>query len=136
MKAWQAVILVVVLGMACATGAFAQKSANNSAVPKYDFSTEAKFKGTIDSVIDRQCPISGGMGSHFMLKLSDGTSIEVHLATTKFVKNYEVAFNKGDEVEVTGSKVKFEGADAILAREVKRGNDDFLFRDPQGKPIW
>ncbi|HET7207755.1 MAG TPA: hypothetical protein VFI95_14355 [Terriglobales bacterium] len=136
MKAWQAVILVVVLGMVGATSALAQKSANNSAVPKYDFSTETKFKGTIDSVVDRQCPISGGMGSHFMLKLSDGTSIEVHLATTKFVKNYEVAFNKGDEVEVTGSKVKFEGADAILAREVKRGNDDFLFRDPQGKPIW
>jgi hypothetical protein len=47
-----------------------------------------------------------------------------------------VVFNKGDADEVIGSKVEFEGVDAIMAREVKRGNDDFLFRDPQGKPIW
>jgi hypothetical protein len=76
------------------------------------------------------------MGSHFMLKLSDGKVVEVHLATSKFVKNYELVFNKGDEVEVIGAKVEFQGADAILAREVKRGNDDFVFRDPNGKPIW
>ncbi len=135
MRTWQAVILVLAFAVATVAPSLAQK-ANNSAVPKYDVSTEAKFKGIIDEVKDRQCPISGGMGSHFMLKLADGKIIEVHLASTKFVKNYEVVFNKGDEVEVTGSKVQFEGADAILAREVKRGNDDFVFRDPQGKPIW
>ena len=132
MKSWQAIILVFAFAAASIAPAFAQKAA----VPKYDVSTEAKFKGVIDEVKDRECPISGGMGSHFMLKLADGKVLEVHLATTKFVKNYELVFAKGEEVEVTGSKVQFEGADAILAREVKRGNDDFVFRDPQGKPIW
>ena len=132
MKSWQAVILVFAFAAASIAPALAQKAA----VPKYDVSTEAKFKGVIDEVRDRECPISGGMGSHFMLKLADGKVLEVHLATTKFVKNYELVFAKGEEVEVTGSKVLFEGADAILAREVKRGNDDFVFRDPQGKPIW
>ncbi len=135
MKTWQAVILIFVLALGTIAPSLAQK-ANNSNVPKYDVASEAKYKGVIDEVTERQCPISGGMGLHFTLKLADGKTIEVHLATTKFVKNYEVVFNKGDEVEVTGSKVQFEGADAILAREVKRGNDDFLFRDPQGKPIW
>lgn len=134
MKAWQAVILTIAMALAAVAPLAAQKS--NSAVPKYDVSQEAKFKGVIDDVKDRVCPISGGMGSHFMLKLSDGKVMEVHLATTKFVKSYELVFNKGDEVEVIGTKVDFEGADAILAREVKRGNDDFVFRDPQGKPIW
>ncbi|HEX6505276.1 MAG TPA: hypothetical protein VF011_18685 [Terriglobales bacterium] len=135
MKTWQAVILVLAFAFAMLGQAMAQK-AGNASVPKYDVSTEAKFKGVIDEVHDRQCPISGGLGSHFMLKLSDGKIVEVHLASTKFVKSYELVFNKGDEVEVTGSKVDFEGAEAILAREVKRGNDDFVFRDPQGKPIW
>lgn len=135
MKAWQAVILVVACALGSLAPLLAQKPGNGAA-PKYDVSTEAKFKGVIDEVKDRQCPISGGMGSHFMLKLADGKILEVHLATTKFVKNYELVFSKGEEVEVTGSKVQFEGADAILAREVKRGNDDFVFRDPQGKPIW
>jgi hypothetical protein len=135
MKTWQAVVLLLAIALGPVVTVLAQK-ANNPAGPKYDVSTEAKFKGVIDEVHDRQCPISGGMGSHFMLKLADGKILEVHLATTKFVKSYELVFNKGDEVEVTGSKVEFEGVDAILAREVKRGNDDFVFRDPQGKPIW
>jgi DNA/RNA endonuclease YhcR with UshA esterase domain len=134
MKAWQVVVLLFAMAIAAARPLMAQKPSD--AVPKYDVSSEAKFKGVIDEVKDRQCPISGGMGSHFMLKLPDGKIIEVHLATTKFVKNYELVFNKGDEVEVTGTKVEFEGADAILAREVKRGNDDFVFRDPHGKPVW
>ena len=131
MKTWQAVILVLALALATVAPVLAQKPA----VPKYDPKTEATFKGVIDDVHDRQCPISGGLGSHFNLKLADGKIVEVHLATTKFVKSYELVFNKGDEVEVIGSKVEFEGGDAILAREVKRGNDDFVFRDPQGKPI-
>jgi len=133
MKTWQAVALVLVVALGTVVPVWAQNA--NGTVPKYDVATEATFKGVIDDVHDRQCPISGGMGAHFNLKLADGKIVEVHLATTKFVKNYEVAFNKGDAVEVIGSKVEFEGGDAILAREVKRGNDDFLFRDPQGKPI-
>ena len=134
MRTWQALLFTLLLTVTPLTGLFAQKESGT--VPKYDLSTEAKFKGVIDEVHERHCPISGGMGSHFNLKLSDGKVLEVHLATTKFVKNYDLVFSKGDEVEVTGSKVTFEGADAILAREVKRGNDDFVFRDPQGKPIW
>jgi len=133
MKAWPVVILVLALGVATVP-LLAQKP--NAVVPKYDVSTEKKFTGVVQEVTDHNCPISGGMGAHLLVKLSNGNLIEVHLATTKFVKNYELVFNKGDEVEITGSKVTFEGADAILAREVKRGNDVFLFRDPQGKPIW
>lgn len=132
MRTWQGLILVLALAVATVAPVLAQKPTG----PKYDVATETKFKGIIDDVHDRQCPISGGLGSHFNLKLADGKIVEVHLATTKFVKSYELVFNKGDEVEVIGSKVQFEGGDAILAREVKRGNDDFVFRDPQGKPIW
>jgi DNA/RNA endonuclease YhcR with UshA esterase domain len=60
----------------------------------------------------------------------------LHLAATKYVKSYEMVFNKGDEVEVTGSKVKFNGADTILVREITRGQDSFVFRDEKGKPVW
>jgi len=109
---------------------------NSEAVPKYNPATEAVFKGTVVDVVDRQCPVSGGLGSHVVLKLEDGSTIEVHLASTKFVKSYDLVFNKGDQLEVTGSKVKFEGVDTIFAREVKRGDDTFVFRDKDGKPVW
>jgi DNA/RNA endonuclease YhcR with UshA esterase domain len=136
MKTWLAVILISVIAAVFAPAAARAASQPAAGVPKYDRATEAVFKGTVEEVKDRECPVSGGMGSHLILKLDDGTTIEVHLAPTKFVKTYELVFNKGDQVEVTGSKVKFEGVDTIFAREVKRGNDDFVFRDQDGKPVW
>ncbi len=136
MKTWPVMILILALMVALAP-AFANPSSTPGAgVPKYDPATESVFKGTVQEVRDRECPVSGGMGSHVILKLDDGTTIEVHLASTKFVKTYELVFNVGDKLEVTGSKVKFEGVDTIFAREVKRDNDVFVFRDKDGKPVW
>jgi DNA/RNA endonuclease YhcR with UshA esterase domain len=136
MKTWLGVVLILTM-MAALTPAFASPaSAPSVAVPKYDPATEAVFKGTVQSVSDRQCPISGGMGSHVVLKLEDGSTIEVHLASTKFVKEYELVFAVGDQLEVTGSKVVFDGVETILAREVKRGNDVYVFRYKDGKPVW
>jgi DNA/RNA endonuclease YhcR with UshA esterase domain len=135
MRLWSVIVLVLALSIPATTSFAAQAQARGAGVPKYDVAAEAKFKGVVEEVKDRECPISGGMGSHFMIKV-DGKLMEVHIAPSKFVKSYEVAFQKGDIVEITGMKVEFQGVDAILAREIKRGNDDFVFRDPQGKPIW
>lgn len=133
MKIGWAFFLIIALVAGIVPVVAAQTS---QAVPKYDPSTETVFKGTVVEVRDRQCPVSGGMGSHVVLSLQDGSTIEVHLASTKFVKSYDLVFNKGDQLEVTGSKVKFEGVDTIFAREVKRGDDTFVFRDKNGKPVW
>jgi DNA/RNA endonuclease YhcR with UshA esterase domain len=134
MKTWH--IFLLMLAVLLATLSAAAQTPTSEPVPKYDKSTEAVFKGTVDDVRDRHCPVSGGTGSHLMLKQSDGTVIEVHLALTKFVTQYELVFHKGDVVEVTGVKVKFEGVDTIFARKIKRGSDEFLFRDNDGKPLW
>jgi len=133
MKRWQSSLLVFAMILAALPAAIAQTS--GVAVPKYDKASEAVYKGTIVEVRDRQCPVSGGMGSHLIVKTSEGV-IEVHLSTSKFVKQYEVVFKAGDTVEITGVKVKFENADAIFARKIKRGTDEFLFRDNDGKPLW
>jgi hypothetical protein len=130
MKSWRAVLAFVGV-LVLSASAWAAQKPENGAVPKYDKSTEAVFKGTVDDVKDRDCPVSGGMGSHLMLKLADGK-----MALTKFVTQYELVFHKGDVVEVTGVRVKFEGVDTIFARKIKRGEDEFLFRDNDGKPLW
>jgi hypothetical protein len=134
MKTWRIGCFLAIVAMA-ATIAVAQKPANEP-VPKYDKSTEAVFKGTVDEVKDRQCPVSGGMGSHLILKLTDGSLLEVHLALMKFVTQYELVFHKGDAIEVTGVRVKFEGVETIFARKIKKGEDEYLFRDGDGKPLW
>lgn len=113
-----------------------QSNNQSVVVPAYSKASEATFKGTIEEVRDRQCPMSGGMGTHLILKLSGGNTIEVHLASTKFVKAYDLAFKKGDAVEVKGTKVQFEGVETIFAREVIRGGSIFVFRDKDGIPVW
>ena len=108
MKTWLGLLVIVAL-VAVVVPARAEKP------PKYDPSTEAVFKGTVTEVRDRQCPVSGGIGTHVVLKLGDGSAIEVHLAAAKFVKTYDLAFQTGDQLEVTGSKVHFEGVETIFA---------------------
>jgi DNA/RNA endonuclease YhcR with UshA esterase domain len=140
MKTWTVVILIVFLvlfvAVTTAPGFAVQKSSSSADVPKYDPATEATYKGVVEDVKDYVCPVSGGMGSHLTLKLADGKTIEVHVATTQFLKAYEFIFKSGDQVEVTGSKVKFQGVDTIFAREIKRGNEIMVLRDKEGKPAW
>ncbi len=133
MRAWALAVLVALLG--CVAVA-ANQAPTNGKTPKYDKSTEIKLKGTVVDVRDYSCPISGTMGAHLTLKVQDGSTIELHLAATKYVKSYEMVFNKGDEIEVIGSKVKLNDADTIMAREITRGQDSFVFRDENGKPVW
>ncbi len=129
-------LLLVVLLAGLVRFASGQTPATNTTAPKYDPATEVTLKGTIADVSDRNCPISGGMGFHFVLKFQDEKTIEIHVASSKFIKEYEIGLKKGDAVEVIGSKVKFEGVETILARQVTRGEDVFVFRFKDGKPAW
>jgi len=139
MKTSRIIMLIVTIAaliFIITPAATGQTSGSNVVVPKYDRATEATFKGTVEEVRDRQCPMSGGLGSHLVIKLSPNQSIEVHLASTKFVKAYDLVFSKGDAITVVGTKVHFEGVETIFAREVTRGSETFVFRDKDGNPVW
>lgn len=132
-------LLIAVFVLAMFTVATAQTSPKpnpSPKVPKYNAAAEAVYKGTVDDLKDRECPVSGGLGSHIMLKLESGEVIEVHLATTKFVKLVEMNLEKGDTIEVTGWKTELDGVPAIFARVVKHGDETYSFRDKDGKPAW
>lgn len=103
---------------------------------KYDPATEARISGTIDEVKEFECPVSGTVGYHLSLRTGGGT-VMVHVAASRFMREYEVLFEKGQHIEVVGSKVKLEdGEDAFLAREITRGQNTYAFRDKQGNPLW
>ncbi len=130
-------LLIAILVLAMLSVAQTAPKPNPSPkVPKYNPAAEAVYKGTVDDLRDRECPMSGGMGSHIMLKLGSGEVIEVHLATTKFVKLVDLNLQKGDTIEVTGWKTEFEGVQTIFARVIKHGDESYTFRDKDGKPAW
>lgn len=68
------VTLAAVILIAAASTAAGQKTYSQT-VPKYDPASEATFKGTVVDAIDRQCPVSGGLGSHLNLKLENGKTM-------------------------------------------------------------
>jgi hypothetical protein len=102
--------------------------------PKYDLTAEAKFKVTVQ---DLKLPAKGNEKdvAHLLAKSGDDT-IDIYLCPKAFLDDMGATFAKGDEVTITGSKIKQDGSDLILAREVVKGSDTLMLRDDKGKPVW
>jgi hypothetical protein len=116
-----AVVLFAVL-------AFAQ------APPKYDPATETKLKGTVEEL--KFVPPSGGKPVAYLVVKSGADTVQVFLCPKTFLDQMGTTFKPQDKVEVTGSKVKQDGEDLILAREVDKGDDMLTLRFKDGKPAW
>ena len=125
--------LLLFLTVVLAAPVGAQKAAKPN-VPKYDLQTEAKIKGTIDDV---KVPPKGSEKEvvHLLLK-SGADTLDIYLCPKSFMDDMGMDFSKGDEISVTGSKVKDGDADLVLAREVVKGNNTFELRDAKGGPVW
>jgi hypothetical protein len=117
-------IAIVVL----ATSAFAQ------APPKYDPATETKLKGVVEEL--KFLPPTGGKPSAYLVIKSGQDTVQVFLCPKSFLDDMGANFKPADEIQVTGSKVKQDGADLILAREVVKGDDTLTLRFKDGKPAW
>jgi hypothetical protein len=100
--------------------------------PKYDLATETKMKATVAEV---KMPAQGKEIAHLLVKAGADT-IDVYLCPKSFLDDMGVTFSTGDEIVLTGSKVKVGEADMILAREVVKGTDTLVVRDDKGNPIW
>lgn len=117
------------LGVAQAAG-----QAGHDSSMRYDVKMEVTLDGTVEDVM--QVPGASAMsGTHLSLKTQSET-IHVHLGPTQFVNKQGITFAKGDSVAVTGSRIKGDGFEAILARTVKRGNKVITLRDKNGMPRW
>jgi hypothetical protein len=101
----------------------------------YDQANQQTLRGWVVETRDFQCPVSGTMGSHITVKSETGT-MEVHLAPASFMKLYEIAIRKNDNVTIVGSRIMFDGKPSLIARSVVVGRDTFNFRDPKGRPLW
>jgi len=123
---------ILLLLSASASAQKAQAAASKG--PKYDLQTETKLKGTVDEL---KFPPKGSEKeiAHLMLKSGSDTA-DLFLCPKSFLDDMGMAFNKGDELTLTGSKVKQDGADIILVREIVKGNDTFVLRDAKGSPVW
>jgi len=125
--------ILLVVAVVCALPLIAEKP-RESHRPKYDLSTESKMKATIEEV---KLPAKGSEKeiAHLLVKIGTDT-FDVYLCPKAFLDDMGVSFSQGDEIVLTGSRIKQGETELILAREVVRGNDTLVLRDEKGNPIW
>lgn len=101
----------------------------------YDPAKAETISGTVESV-DTIKPLKGMQyGIHIQLK-SDKETISVHLGPGWYIERQDMKIVKGDIVEVKGSRVTIADKPAIIAAEVKKGDDILILRDSAGIPKW
>ncbi|MBN1505016.1 MAG: DNA-binding protein [Candidatus Eisenbacteria bacterium] len=140
-----AVLAIAVLCLAVPTDTFAQKGVYwrggrgwGPGTPysrMYNSATVTTIAGEVLSV-ETITPYKGmSYGVHLVLKTKDG-KLSVHLGPAWFVENQDTRIERGDKVEVLGSRITFDGKPAVIAAEVKKGDDVLKLRDENGFPVW
>ena len=101
----------------------------------YDPKTVETISGEVVSV-DRMTPMKGmSYGVHLVLKTGKET-VSIHLGPVWYIENQDIKIEPKDNIEVKGSRITFEGKSAIIAAEVKKGDEVLKIRDENGFPSW
>jgi hypothetical protein len=101
----------------------------------YNPQTVETISGEVVSV-DQITPMKGMYyGVHTVVK-TDKETIAVHLGPGWYIENQDVKIAPKDKIEVKGSRITYEGKPAIIAAEVKKGDEVLMLRDASGFPVW
>ncbi len=93
------------------------------------------ISGTVEAV-DKITPMKGmHSGIHVTLK-TDKETISVHLGPEWYIERLDTKIENGDKIEVKGSRTTVAGRPAIIASEVKKGDNVLILRDASGIPAW
>jgi hypothetical protein len=138
-------IVVALALLAAPNGAFAQRGQGKRGSggwgmgskyqSMYNPATVETLSGTVESV-DKVTPMKGmHYGIHLTLK-TDQETVDVHLGPEWYIERQDAKIEKGDTIEVKGSRVTISGKPAIIAAGVKKGDSTLMLRDTNGIPAW
>lgn len=102
---------------------------------RYDSSTVETVQGQVIEVGEFTGRRAPGRGVHLRLQ-TDRETIAVHLGPAYYVDFQEPKIEVGDRVTVTGSRIEYDGAPAILAATVEADAGILKLRDEMGVPRW
>jgi hypothetical protein len=118
---------------------FLQAQQKGRGMMMYNTGAETTIKGTVESLDQgtqgMMMKMGMGMGTHLTVKTAEG-DMQVMLGPTRFVTDKGFSFAKGDQIEVTGSKVAMGGSNYLMAREVVKDGKTLTLRDKGGRPEW
>ena len=104
----------------------------------FDTDTVTTLRGEVLD-IQRDVRLLPGMAPAVVatLETADGP-VTVHLGPKWFTKFYQEKFDiqAGDQVEVTGSMVDYQGTQTMMLQAGRKGDLEMVIRDNQGAPVW
>lgn len=115
----------------------AQRRGMRYAAPRFDTTTVETIKGTVESIekMRTRARRSYGYGVHVMLDTGSEV-VPVHLGPSWYLDKQKVKIEKGDEIEVTGSRITYNEKPALVAAIVTKGDEVLNLRDERGFPLW
>jgi hypothetical protein len=103
--------------------------------PAYNAAAEATISGVVAETREFFCPISEDQEMHLILRNRQDVTL-IHVAPSRFLRTQQFHINADDPISVVGTRINYQGQDAMLAREITRGNEVLILRDHQGRPLW
>ena len=101
----------------------------------YDTKTVETISGEVVSIDKIQSGRGMSGGIHLKMKTPRET-ISVHLGPSFYIEKQSVKINIKDVIEVTGSRVLYDGESVIIAAEIKKNGKVLKLRDSNGVPLW
>ena len=105
------------------------------AQPGYDPKTVETVQGKVLSVEKTNLLGQRGHGVHLTLQKGAAT-ITVNLGPASYLAKQTVQIGANDAITVTGSLVMMNGKPALIAAQIKKGDDVLKLRDANGIPAW
>jgi hypothetical protein len=118
----------------CAAGA-QPRAAETEKPVQYDLKTVETLSGIVVSA--PAPPAKGGMPERAQLTLkTEQKTLTVYLGPSWFVEKQGMKITNLDQIQVTGSRIMVQGKPALLAAEVRKGDQVLKLRNEQGQPLW
>jgi hypothetical protein len=121
--------LISVVAIAAAFAASSSIAQRN-----YDPRTAENVRGKVVSV-EKASSKGRSYGIHLTLQ-TDKETITVHWGPGHYIEKQTPQIEANDTITVTGSRVVIDGKPAIIAAQVKKGNEVLKLRDENGIPLW
>ncbi len=94
---------------------------------------------TVSGVVVSLTPPQAEAGLPYLVYLTLRTEkekIKVFLGPSLYVNKLPVQIHVLDKIQVTGSRITWNGRPVILAAEIKKGDQVLKLREPNGTPVW
>jgi hypothetical protein len=129
--------ITVLFVLALAPASLAQPGAagEGSGAGLYDPKTVETVTGLVVSITPPPPP--GSLPQRMQLTLkTDTETLPVFLGPHTYIDRQGMKIGDLDRISVRGSRLTVQGKPALIAQEVRKGNQVLKLRDDQGVPLW